>query len=389
MTTGNKMSTLNDFLGSFLIMLLSLAPQAAFAESQAKPLNDYSKSDHLWLTMEEGIIEPSQNKDYSSTTEDHITFLKKHGSHLSKGTPWAIINKEDLDLSERKIVLERSKAKKELSNMLLKQENESDKKALAIQSIKSKKQQFIDALTDDSIPKNLKEKIQDAILKMDSKIAAHEALLTPEALAVELENAKEDLLIELERKEINFKKIKKRAVLKAEFDGTLEIHVENASTAHEQTKGYWPAPSTQYASITDNSHYNLKISTRNSALNIEDPARLSAKLQDIGHRSMVTAQYSGRGSSKKSSGIKEFHLFKLEKNQADFAENNLGELRSVYVYYKLDSPCHILPKKNIAFLAPEVLEKRGWQGLVSHLYPGAKLVRSGPTTLAVKAPDGN
>lgn len=369
----------------FIALLTSLCQ----AIEELKPLAEYPTATKIWLTMEDGRIQPANKTNYRTNSETYISFLKPNGSTLKKDDTWGILDKKQLDIEERSISIEKRKLKLARRESETKHQEYTEKLRLDLETLTTKIREIEKTLENDDLSPKLKERVKKALQTLDKKVIFFEERLEPQELEDNLATELKELDLAHDRKLRSFEKIKRRSILKAEFDGTLTIFIAEPDTAHLKKDAHWISTSKLYATITDETHYELLLSNRNPIFNTEDRKLLIALVDDGTSHKLIQATYHELRKVETSGAIRDNHIFRIPQDSNSFAAQNVGENKTLYIYKKLKKPCHIISKKRIALIAPAILEKGGWDALVRYLFPGSKLVHIGPTTLAIEASNEN
>jgi hypothetical protein len=112
-------------------------------------------------------------------------------------------------------------------------------------------------------------------------------------------------------------------------------------------------------------------------------------LQDSQTGRLIAGDYVRTDEVDNGREISRNFVFSIRDRDAEGARQAQGTRCLIHVYRKFSHPFRLVYKKDIAFAAPDVLERSGWDGLVRHLWPGSKVLQVGPQTIAVEPPDAN
>ncbi|WP_143183787.1 hypothetical protein [Rubritalea squalenifaciens] len=372
-----------------LISTFGTQPMLRAEDVTSKSIQEYPTSRKIWLSLEDGLIQPANLKQYRSLSEGYITFLKPNGAELQEGETWAIIDKDQLDLESRALELEKKKVSKALDDLQEEQQAFIDKQLLNLEALKLQRIELKASLENSSLPDKLKDKIREALTKLDEQEARLQKSIKPENLESELQLKSEELTLSLDRKIRAHEKLEKRSHLKADFQGTLTISLDETQDPNFVNKPQWVEINKLYASITNDSHYEIEVTNRNPAFNSHDRSKLIAMVDDGVSRQLIRAKYKELRTKDTGGAIRDFHIFTIPEKHSEFAAKNSGETRTIFLYLTLEEDCYVIKKNQIALTAPKVLQTEGWPGLIKHLYPGYKLLHIGPKTLAVIKDDGN
>lgn len=356
---------------------------------EIKPISSYPTSRKIWLGIEDGKIQPSNQEIHRSSAEGHITFLKPNGAELKKGETWAIMDKEQLELEKRTIALERSKFKEALKKLEQDQEELIEKQQETITKLELQKNDLLASIETGLLSEKLLQRVKTAVADLDEKITKLNDSIKPEELERKMLLAKEELTLALDRKERVHEKLLMRSYLKADFDGILNITLDNPNAADKLNTPVWLDLGTTYATITDNSSYEILVSNRNPVFGAYETSKLIALVDDSRSLRRIRADYKESRKTDTSGAMKDIHIFEFPQEAKEFAHQNSGEVRTIYLYMLLEQDCYVITKREIALAAPDVLKEGGWPGLIKHLYPGYSLLHIGPKTLAVIKDNGD
>lgn len=377
---GNKLLATATLL---LALFGQLICHAQDSKPKLRPITSYPTVDKIWLSLEDGHILAADQKIYVAPSECFITLLKPNGSKLKKGDLFAVIDQDLLDLEKRSLDLEQEKFDKKIKDIKSEQTATIRKQNEAIQALETKKLELTLSTNAHTLSKKLQDRIQVAVKEIDTQISEIKATIDPKTLEQELKMAEEELKINLDQKLRANDQLRRRSRLKAGFPGTLNLLIDKPNDEGNLNRPIWVELNKPFASIINDKQYEIRVSNRNPIFNNFPKERFIALIDDGGSRKLVQAAFEETRKVEINGVLRDQQIFKFPEESVEYAEQNIGETRTIFIYLKLKEEAYLVNKNDIALLAPEVLDKSGWRGLVKHLYPGHKVLHIGPKTLAV------
>lgn len=350
--------------------------------AEVQPLASLKQSERLWLSLVEGEVQPAREDYYRSSSEASITFYKEDGVLLEKGDHFASIDAKQLGFERRQLKLEEYKTSKlldELDEQIDQHEDEI--------------QELIDKLTEDKLTltavielqsssKNLKHRAQIALTEITDEISQLEKKITSEELKEKSKFDREELELKLEKQKEDFRRKEKSSILKARFPGELKISSQ-LETKDSINSAVDVLPGTLFATITDKSHYEIILPSKDSAFYSNDLQSLILTCETANSDQYLNAHFKETRQVDVGGRIGTVKVFQFGKNSSKLAAANVGNKITAYVFVKFNQSYHIIEKKDIALKDPETLKNHGWSGLVQKLYPTSTLIKVGPKSIAV------
>ncbi len=350
-----------------------------------KPLNSYPQSDRLWLGLEEGVIRPAAYEQFRMEGEGFVSLLAKDGQKLQKGEQWATLDPEQLDIERRSFELEKSKQEQALKKGREDLEDARLSLSLDLHELERKRDDLANVAGDASIPPVLRRRAEEAVSKMDERIAATRVKLSSESKERDVRLLEEESELQMVRKQRQLLTLEKRSCLVAEFDGELRIADSIKEKLAELSPGElpWVKGGEVIGSITNDRSYEIFV-TASGPLFAELPQEeLLVFLQDPQTGGLLAGEFARTEETDNGREIVRTYVFTVRETDAERARKSMGTRCLIHVYRKFPGKFRVVYKKDIAFAAPEVLENAGWDGLVRHLWPGSKVIQVGPQTIAV------
>jgi hypothetical protein len=353
-------------------------------------LSEYSASNKIWIAAAEGKVSPLELETYVSAADTNIMLKANDGDMLVKGAHWATIDPEDLELKERSLKLKRKQTNLALDQVEFKIQEDLKSLNEKIISLQNKVRQLKRILASDNLSKSLKSKCESTIELSYEKIKRLEELISTEHIELIEEVEREDLKIQLLTAEKAYKKQYEKSVLLAPFDGEInlsnlkELQRDDDPSLHELRAG------DLYATIADDSDYIVTIDKDLPIFSISDKNKICIKFEAGTRSKLIEGSYLSEKSKAYNGGIFKSYTFIIDTEFKELARSFSGQSRTILIYYNLGKQCYIVPKSDLALLAPKILKSSGWRGVVKKLYPDAALVLAGSETLAISiVNDGN
>lgn len=368
-------------------LLCFLFSYAAWAEKQAPELSDFPKTNRIWLGLEEGSIRP---RNYDSIKTDIARFIVVHakdGQILKKDEHWMTVDPEELELERKALSVEEEKFKIKLRDERWNSDELIEKQKLALDGLKSKKEELVSFLEQGEDIGGLRERISTGLLDIDKKIQRIQSQIDPENVKKEFELFESEGLLDLKRKRKRFELLERRSIVKAAFEGKLELSEsvkQEIGKPRDKDKPTWISNNTTIATLVDEKHYEVVVKLTNSYSREAKPENLMVLLQDSQTGKLIEGTFDRIEEIETGAGIKHNSIFKLSNLPVEVAKHSSGESHFVHIYRKYPKAHSLVQKKDIAFIAPSILKKHGWSGLVKHLWPKSTVLQVGPQTILIK-----
>ena len=379
-------------LSKITLLLCFVIPFSVWADNKGMNLSDFPETNRIWLGLEDGAIRP---RNYDSIKVDSAKFIAIHakdGQMLKKDEHWLTIDPEELQLERKALKLEEEKFKIKLREERWNGADVIEKQKLSLDGLKSKKQELQGFLERGENIGGLEGRIQHGLLDIDKKIQRIESQIDPENVKKEFELFESEGLLDLKRKRKRFELLERRSIVRAAFDGKLQLSElvnEEIAKLESEDDPAWILNNTTIATLVDEKHYEVVVKFTNSYTRGAKPENLMVLLQDSQTGQLIEGEFDRIEEIETGSGIKYNSIFKLNNLDAGVAKHSSGETHFVHVYRKYSEKHTLVQKKDIAFISPEILKQYGWSGLVKHLWPKSTVLQVGPQTILIKSSDEN
>lgn len=365
-----------------LIALLCIA--SSKLQAQTPDLASFPTSHRLWMAIDEGEISAAKQETFTLQSESPVLFLKAHNSALKKEEHWATADEKNLEFERRTLALAEKESTNKLNTANDKRDEVIEKTEESILALLAKRLEFEDSLDNEHLSKSIRKRIGTRISKINAQIKSLKEDISQSALDEQILLETDKLQLTIEKQRRNFMLLEKNSLLKAPFDGVLKLNIENPEKVLLNEEELWLKPNKVFATITDESHYEVTLSNRNPVFQIAAVSSMSLSVGTGFDQDFLTASFlETRRESASPGKIQDFHVFKVAEKSLAKARSSAGEKLPVHIYINFSKPQIIIAKSQIALLAPDILENRGWVGLVQHLYPKVQISAVGPEGIAV------
>ncbi len=356
-----------------------------------KPLGAFPEADRLWMGMEEGVVRPAAYEQVRAESDGHIALTAEDGQVLKKGELWAILDPEQLELERESLELETSRQEQQLSKGRADLEESRLRSSLSLHEARGKRDDLLEVSRDDGIPAELRKRAGEAAAKMQQQVDLTEEKLSPATMEREIHLLEEDARLQIARKKKQFLALERRSKLIAGFDGLLRFGDAFKETLAATPEGElpWVKGGVLVGTIMDEDRYEIIVSASGPLVAEIPREELLVFLQDPQTGGLIAGDYARTEEFDSGKEITRNYIFTVREDGTKGARQSLGTRCLVHVYRKFDRPYRLVYKKDIAFSAPEILEKAGWDGLVRTLWPGSQVIQVGPQTIAVEPKNEN
>lgn len=375
-----------------ILLLLFLTTYKSFGGGAIPALSTFPKVDRIWMGLEDGVIRP---KNYDSFKMDTAKFILVHatdGQTLKKDQHWLTIEPDELNLERRTLSLEEKKSKLKLRDEKWNNADVIEKKELSLDELNSKKEELNDFLEQQKDLGGLHKRIQKALVDIETKINRVQTQLDPKIVKQELELIESEGVLELERKRKRLDVLERRSIIKASFEGQLKFSdafKEKLKESKGLNEPIWVDINTTIATLVDEKHYEAVVKLTNDYSRKARPDDLIILLQDSQTGSLIKGEFDREEQIETGVGVRQNYVFMLNKLDVNIAKHSSSETHFVHIYRKFSKAHSLVHKKDIAFIAPAILKKSGWSGLVKHLWPQSAVLQVGPQTIMIKSLDEN
>jgi len=359
----------------------------------AEPVPDlakYPKAPRIWLGIEEALVRPKAYSQGRTMAAGNVRLMATDGQALKKGELWAVLDPQGLELERRSLEVEEYKFTQKIREDKRNQRDKTVKIQLDVNDIQEKKSKLQLALESEETPVEIKRRIREGVKKADEEIAALQEFLSADQQAKELQMEEEEARVALEKKKKDFEASKKRSELIALSDGVLKLSSQAKDALTEKPDGLiWLDGNIHIGSISEENAVEIVVSAKSPLVNQINKDDLLVLMEEGRSGRLISAEFEKVDELDTGSDVQQNYVFKVASDSMEGARNVSGQRNLVHVYRKLPQPCHIVLKKDIAFIDPAALERAGWEGLAIKLWPGCKVVQVASQTLAIQAPNGN
>ena len=371
----------------FGFLLCGLIPVSA---EEPSPLNSFPESSRLWMGLEEGFIRPAAYEQFRSSSAGYVSLQAKDGQMIAEDELWAIFDPEQIDLEKTSLELE----EKKLEQLLKTKADDAAEAQLRLEvelyETEGKRQTLVDVSKDLDLPASLRNRAAESLSKIDKKIARLTELADPATLEKELalEESEGELNIARSRKE--FLALEKRSQLIANFDGQIRFGdalIKAIDKQEEKDSLLWVESNVHLATIVNDDKYEIVVLAKTPLLSQIPRKSLLVYIQDSKTGRLIPGTYDRTEEVDTGSEVVRNYIFTIGKDSVKDAKHSSGQRGLIHVYRQFEAPFRLVQKKDIAFLSSQALAESGWNGLVSSLWPGSRVLQVGPQSIAVEQPE--
>jgi hypothetical protein len=354
--------------------------------ADAPPFESFREAERLWMGMEEGVIRPASYTQIRAEAEGYVELHAGDRKVLQKGEHWATLDPEQLDIERRALEVDESKQQQSLEKGREDLQAARLRTTLELHEAQGKRGALADASSDAELSVVFRQRVREAMKKLDEQISILGKKVEPALYERDLQLLDEDNALLLSRKQKQFVALEKRSRLVAGSTGELRIGdpLKEKLAAAEPGKPAWMSAGDLLGTIVDDRHYEITVAATGPLLSEIPREQLLVLIQDSQTGKLIAGEYNRTEEIDSGREIARNYIFKIPDGSVESARQAQGARNLVHVYRKFSRPYKIIFKKDIAFSAPEVLDAAGWDGLVTHLYPGSKVIQVGPQTIAVE-----
>jgi hypothetical protein len=367
-------------------------PLAWACGAEPRPLESLPETSRLWMGLEEGSIRPAAYEQVRSPAGGYLKIHATHGETLEKGRHWATQDPEQLDLEARSLEMDRLRLDRKVKETRRTKEEANARLRLELHEAQRGRDDFIEASRSPELPEALRRRAAEAVANADARIAELTEMLDPAELERELQLEIDEGELQIERKRKQFQMLKRASEVTAGFSGELRLSesiLRKIEDAPDPSQPIWIDGNELLATIIDDRSYEI-IVTATSPLLAQIPREdLLVFFQEGRTGKLIEGAYVRTDEQDTGADITRNYVFSIQENSVEDARHSMGQRNLVHIYRKFPVKYRLVHKKDIAFLAPEVLESAGWSGLVARLWPGSRVVQVGPQTIAVEPANEN
>lgn len=359
---------------------------------EVKALESFPSVDRLWMGLEEGSIRPAAYEQIRASSEGFLALNAKDGQILKKDEQWAVMDPEQLDIERKTLAVEETKLERQLKKTREDARDAQLRASLELHETEREREVLVDASQEPGIPVALRNRAAEAVEKIDEQIALLREKADPATMEKEVQVELDEGQLQIARKRKQFLTLEKRSLLVAGFDGELRLSdplKKLVAAAAEPDALLWVNANEHLATLVDDDRYEISVMATSPVLAQIPREDLLVFLQEGQTGRLIAGEYARTDEIDSGAEIVRHFIFNIRETALDEARHSMGQLNLVHVYRKFSEPFRLVHKKDIAFLAPEVLATSGWDGLVRHLWPGSVVIQVGPQAIAVKAKNEN
>ena len=364
----------------------------ARAVEPPKPLQSFPTVQRLWMGLEEGSIRPAAYLQVRSSAEGYLSLNAKHGQRLQKDEVWATLDPEQLTIERRTLEVDQQKLDRQLKKSRYDSQDLQIRLSVELHETERKRRDLVEASLETEIPPALKQRAAQAVRRIDQQIALLNEKLDPATLQRDQQLDQDEGELVLTRKRKLLQALEKRSILVASFSGELRLSdalKKQLAAAPNPTDLLWVKPNDLLATLVDDRLFEISVTATSPLLAQIPPAELLVFFQEGQTGRLIAGEYARTDEVDLGSEITQTYIFNINADAVKVAAQSMGQRNLVHIYRKFTRPFRFVQKKDIAFLAPDVLAASGWDGLVRHLWPGSEVIQVGPQAIAVKPKDEN
>lgn len=385
----------NNSNGEWLLLILSalvlIFPVGA-GQTPPPDLLSMPEVARIWMGMEEGSVRPASYQQIRSDVEGPLQFHCEDGALLERGTHWATVDAEQLDLEREAIGLEELK----LERQIMKAEDDAEearlRNLLEMRETEKKLMDLRNAMRESDVPPAMRKRAVDAAADLESRLSMLQKRVDPALVAKQLETDRQEARLLLERKRKQHEQLRRRSLLMAENQGQIRFSDpirKKISNAAVDGSAVWIKAGDHLATITDEKNLEIVVPASGQVMSLIAQKDLAVLLQDGRSGKLIEGRYLRTEETDTGLEISRNYVFSIPQEAVADARAAMGQRHLAHVYRQFDGKFRLVQKSDIAFLAPHVLEKDGWDGLARSLWPGCTVIQVGPQTLAIEPPNAN
>ena len=377
-----------------LICLLSVYSCLAAANAQEAGVPDLKDSPfvkRLWLGIEQGVIRPASYEQVVVDAEQRVAIHADDGANIKKGQHWATLDPLNLELERRSHAIDKIKGEQDMARELATLEEERIKRLIALKEAETNLKLLEINAGDQSLPASLRKQASKTADELTDEIELMKKSLEPESMEQQREVIRNAAALQQDRRDKQLEDLEKRSMIVADNDGVLTLgSAVLKAIADADGKGpYWIKASEVIGAVNNDEHFELWVDASGPLLGNMPLERLKVNVRDANTGAIIPAKFDRIEEVDQGIEIKRRYVFMVDPRTPDQPDMTVGVRSMVDVFVIFEKAHRRVFKKDIAHLNPELLESGGWAGLVSHLWPGSKVVHIGPQTIAVQAADEN
>ena len=370
------------------------AADAPAGGGQAPDWESLPEVNRIWMGMEEGSVRPAHYAQVRADAEGPLELHAADREFLERGRHWATLDAEQLELERESIRVDEWKQKRQGEKA---GEDAEDNRLRMVMEMREAERKIADLDTllaeESELPEAMRRRAREAADELRERLEVLRKRADPEVLASRLEEDERELEMQLERKRRQLRLLERRARLTAEVPGELRLsdglRRKLADPERKEGEPVWVRAGELLATVVDERKLEIVVQAAGSAISQVPETELLVLLQDGNTGGLIEGEFLRTEENDTGTEISRTHLFGIPEERLEAARQAMGHRHLVHVYRRFEQPVRLVHKKDIAFLAPEVLERAGWDGLARHLWPECRVVQVGPQTLALRPGHAN
>ena len=382
------------FFQRVFLTLFTHIPLLLLAETEAddfQELSNYQEVNRLWIGLAEGIIEPTSLEAIKTQVEGYYLIEARDGDWLQKDQHWLTMEPNKLDLEKQELELEEKKAKEVQRKALIEKSEELQRLGEKLEEIVEEQRLLNEALAEERqselLSAGLEERVQTGQDKLEIEAERIRELMKPEIREAAKLLADKEQALQLERKRLSLLALENRSKIKAPFEGMLELStaVKELLLENKDSGGLiWLPPATGIGLITDRTSYIVRIPSEGTQLPSIPQEKLRIMITSKEEGKLISADLLRVIKEQRGEQASLIYEFKISKEEAESLTLLSQQKTIAHLFRTFDSPCRVIPKRDIAFEDTAALQSGGWKKLVKELWPNVELIAVGPQHLAVR-----
>lgn len=365
-----------DVMKRILMMILCCAGGASVRAEippvEPKPLASFPLSDRVWLGAFGGEVEVNPRSELLASRAGEIEWLEADGVEVKEGAAVALVGAQQIRQSADQLALDEAALPLKLKAAEwshgdkvagLERQMEELEGRIAKLSLSPKERKLLG--------EDLARRLAAERLKLEGNLVTMREKLDPVFLAEDLGVEQRQLQQDFERARTEHADLIRSLEIPAPHDGVLHI-LKSGDVRSNELIG----------SVERRGKASVTLQLFDPELRSEEPETLA----------ITVASPTGEmlpGSFSKVERVPGARLgpaiyhFTLDENpDAPLREEISGE-RMVTIYKLIGTKARIIPKAGFLFSHPAEIQKKGWAGFLSGVWPDARIIYVGPRAIAL------
>lgn len=376
------------------LALASVLVCASAPADETKTLEDFPRSDRLWLCHVKGALAATKQVPIVMGGSGRLRMLVPNDASLEKGQVFAVFQPDRLELEREALALEKfmlrsriEETRLELENRLLIMESQKAEAEAELQELKA-------AFSLPEVKTNpaFRKKIGESIVTAEEKIKRFGMRMEVLVESIKEEAEVSKLKLDFRRREYEFGNMKRDAEKHTLFKGSFTMTDEIEKEHGEKPVPYefWVDGGALIGHVTDDSSYEVTLTEYPPILNRSPLDQLVMEIQGSASDSPLSAHFlEARNESQLGIGARaeKILIFQIHGDDRKRAQALAGSTSFGQIFQQLPGDCYIVPKTDLMRLldGKEKPAKGGWATIVRAVWPEAQLVAEGYRDLAFKS----